>query len=90
MQSERELENPQKVFERKELKKELDNILDTLPQGEQIVLRHYYGYGEEKLNYREIGEKYNLTKERIRQIRLRAINRLRDSGRNELLRLFVD
>lgn len=52
--------------------------LRFLPLREQNVLRAYYGIGEAQLNMAEIGIKYNLRRERVRQIRNRALRRLHE------------
>lgn len=57
-------------------KEEMALAIQLLPEREQIVLRAYYGVGEDQLTMAEIGEMYGLKRERVRQIRNRAIRRL--------------
>lgn len=46
----------------------VDNILSKLTEKESDIIKKYYGIGEERLNLEEIGKKYSITKERVRQI----------------------
>lgn len=57
-------------------KEEMALAIQLLPEREQMVLRAYYGVGEDQLTMAEIGEMYGLKRERVRQIRDRAIRRL--------------
>ena len=57
-------------------KEEMALAIQLLPEREQIVLRAYYGVGEDQLTMAEIGELHGLKRERVRQIRDRAIRRL--------------
>ena len=54
------------------------------------VIRLYFGLGREhSLTLEEIGEKFNLTRERVRQIKEKAIRRLRHASRSKALRAYL-
>ena len=72
------------------LKVEIEQILSTLTKREAEILRLYFGLGQEHPQTLEmIGERFNLTRERIRQIKEKAIRRLRHSSRSRALRNFL-
>jgi RNA polymerase primary sigma factor len=71
------------------LSNEINDLLNTLKKREADVLRLYYGIDCERSHtLEEIAAKYGLTRERIRQIKERAIKRLKHPSRNALLRKF--
>ncbi|HOL80146.1 MAG TPA: RNA polymerase sigma factor RpoD/SigA [Ignavibacteriales bacterium] len=75
-------ESPDKVLMQESLKIEIERVLSTLNEREADVLRLYYGIGREgALTLEEIGEKFNLTRERVRQIKEKAIKRLKSGNR---------
>jgi len=61
------------------LTKEVERTLSILPDKEKLVIKYYYGIGGTELSLEEIGEELNLTRERVRQIKEKAIRRLRQS-----------
>jgi RNA polymerase primary sigma factor len=68
------------------LEREVERARDTLTERERDVLRLFYGIGvPHPLTLEEIGDKFNLTRERVRQIKEKAIRRLRHSSRSKLL-----
>jgi RNA polymerase primary sigma factor len=67
------------------LSKEIDRALDTLSEREKEIIRMFFGIGEQEKTLEEIGDKFNLTRERVRQIKEKAIRRLRTGSRNKLL-----
>ena len=72
------------------LNQELKNVLKTLDDVEQKVINWHYGlFGERSLTFEEIGQKLNLTRERIRQIQKRALGRLKHRYRSEHLRSYL-
>ncbi|MGB9772232.1 MAG: sigma-70 family RNA polymerase sigma factor [Candidatus Kapaibacteriota bacterium] len=71
------------------LRIEIDNLLTTLPEREAEVIRLFYGIGCAQLTLEEIGEKFNLTRERVRQIKEKAIRRLRHSSRSQTLKTYL-
>lgn len=71
------------------LRIEIENLLSTLPDREADVIRLFYGIGTSQLTLEEIGEKFNLTRERVRQIKEKAIRRLRHSNRCQALKAYL-
>ncbi len=69
---------------------EIERILSTLTQREAKVVRLYFGIGcEHPLTLEEIGETFQLTRERVRQIKEKAIQRLRHNSRSKILRKYL-
>ncbi len=69
---------------------EIERLLTTLAKREADIVRMYYGLGYERpLTLEEIGERFNLTRERIRQIKEKALKRLRHFSRSKSLRMFL-
>ena len=82
-EAERELESMS-------LKTEIDRSLATLDEKSATVLRLYYGLGGcQALSLEEIAKKVGLTSERVRQIKAKAIRKLKDTWRNRLLRPYL-
>lgn len=72
------------------LRCEIDRSLSTLTERQQAVLKLYFGIGvENALSLEDIGEKFSLTRERVRQIKDKAINKLRATNRCYLLKSFL-
>jgi RNA polymerase sigma factor (sigma-70 family) len=71
------------------LSKEIDRALDTLTEREKEIIRMFFGIGEQEKTLEEIGDRFNLTRERVRQIKEKAIRRLRTSSRSKLLKTFL-
>ena len=72
------------------LSKEVERALSTLTQREAEVIRLYFGIGvEHSLTLEEIGEKFDLTRERVRQIKEKAIRRLRHTSRSKGLKTYL-
>jgi RNA polymerase primary sigma factor len=72
------------------LKSEVERALATLTEREAEVIKLYFGLGtEHSLTLEEIGEKFNLTRERVRQIKEKAIRRLRHASRSKNLRTYL-
>lgn len=72
------------------LRKEVQRALATLTQREAEVISYYFGLnGEQALTLEEIGEKFNLTRERVRQIKEKATRRLRHSSRSKSLKAYL-
>jgi len=71
------------------LREEVERILTLLTDKEEQVVRAYYGIGEPELTLDEIGNKYKLTRERVRQIKEKAIRRIRHNTKNKLLRSYL-
>ncbi len=72
------------------LQREINRSLSTLTDKEQDVIKMFFGIGlVHPLSLEEIGEKFNLTRERVRQIKEKAIRRLRHSSRSNLLKTYL-
>lgn len=71
------------------LKFEVKRTLATLNDKEEKVIRFFYGIDGTAYSLEEIGQKMNLTRERVRQIRDKALNRLQKYPRNKLLKKYV-
>ena len=71
------------------LRLEVKQVLNTLSEREADVIRLYFGLDAQALTLEEIGEKFNLTRERVRQIKEKAIRRLRHASRSKSLRTFL-
>ncbi len=72
------------------LSKEVERALNTLSDREAEVIRLYFGLGREhSLTLEEIGEKFALTRERVRQIKEKAIRRMRHASRSKHLRSYL-
>jgi RNA polymerase primary sigma factor len=78
------------TFERA-LSDDMEKALDTLADREKKILSMYFGLsGEEPLTLEEIGQRLGLTRERIRQIKEKAISRLRHSSRAKFLQGYIE
>ena len=71
------------------LKIEIERALSTLSPREREIIKYSFGLGVEQLSLEEIGEMYNLTRERVRQIREKAIKKLRNTSRSKILRSYL-
>lgn len=75
----------------RDLSDQTRRMLKTLPPREEKILRMRFGIGEKSgHSLQEIGELFNLTRERIRQLEVKALSKLRKPSRSELLRDLVD
>ena len=75
---------------RESLRREIDRSLSTLSEKERDVINLYYGIGmTHGLTLEEIGAKFDLTRERVRQIKEKAIRRLRHTSRSKLLKSYL-
>jgi len=82
--------SPDNTLISESLKVEIERALSTLSEREMEVIRLYYGINKEhSLTLEEIGEKFNLTRERVRQIKEKAIRRLRHASRSKNLRTYL-
>lgn len=88
--SNEEAPSPDQSLMSESLKKEIERALSTLTDREAEVIKLYFGLnGEHSLTLEEIGEKFNLTRERVRQIKEKAIRRLRHTSRSKNLRAYL-
>ena len=83
-------EKPDTELMNDSLRKEVQRALSTLTQREADVVTLYFGLnGEHAMTLEEIGEKFNLTRERVRQIKEKAIRRLRHTSRSKSLKPYL-
>ena len=71
------------------LSKEIDRALATLTERERDILRYFFGIGVVEMTLEEIGDRFGLTRERVRQIKEKAIRRLRHTSRSKNLKTFL-
>jgi len=72
------------------LRKEIERAVSTLTQREADVIRLYFGLnGSHPMTLEEIGEKFDLTRERVRQIKEKAIRRLKHTSRSKILKTYL-
>jgi RNA polymerase primary sigma factor len=71
------------------LRSEIATVLKMLNERERNVITAYYGIGQPEMTLDEIGNKFGLTRERVRQIKEKAIRRLRNSTNNKLLKSYL-
>ncbi|CAN5196213.1 RNA polymerase sigma factor RpoD/SigA [soil metagenome] len=83
-------ETPDSELMNDSLRREVQRALSTLTQREADVIALYFGLnGEHSMTLEEIGEKFNLTRERVRQIKEKAIRRLRHTSRSKALKPYL-
>jgi len=84
-------ESPYDAVQNRELASRVTDVLSTLTDREEKIIRLRFGIGEKaEYTLEEIGKQFNVSRERIRQIEKKALNRLRHSSRREKLRFFLD
>ena len=81
---------PEATLMKNSLEKEILSVIDTLNDREKFVIINYFGFqGKEQKNLQEIGNDLNITSERVRQIKDRALQRLRHVTRSQLLKIYI-
>lgn len=68
---------------------EIERALSTLSNREKEIIKSFFGIGCQEMTLEEIGEHFGLTRERVRQIKEKAIRRLKSSGRSRLLMSYL-
>ena len=68
---------------------EVERALEILTDRERDIIRYFFGIGCSEMTLEEIGEKFDLTRERVRQIKEKAIRKLRTSSRSKLLKSYL-
>ena len=82
--------HPDEPLMAESLKDEIRQSLETLKERERQVIKMYFGIGRDyALTLNEIGEEFSLTRERVRQIKEKAIRRLRHRSRSKSLRTYL-
>jgi RNA polymerase primary sigma factor len=71
------------------LREEINRALKTLNDRERNIIEAFYGINQPEMTLEEIGEKFGLTRERVRQIKEKAIRRLRHSTKNKMLKTYL-
>ncbi len=71
------------------LSKEIDRALSTLTEREKEIIQMFFGIGRQEMTLEEIGDRFGLTRERVRQIKEKAIRRLRQDDRSKLLKSYL-
>ena len=82
---------PDKDLMKESLKNEVSNVLSTLTEREAEVIKLYFGIeGDHSATLEEIGERFNLTRERVRQIEASALKKLKHPGIGRILRAYME
>ena len=82
---------PDTELVKESIREEIGRVLDTLSEREADVVKLYYGIGQSStMTLDEIGSTFDLTRERVRQIREKAIRKLRKSAKSDLIQSFID
>ncbi|MFA6923476.1 MAG: sigma-70 family RNA polymerase sigma factor [Bacteroidales bacterium] len=83
-------QTPENELIKESLRKEIERAISTLTSREADVIRYYFGLnGMHPLTLEEIGEKFDLTRERVRQIKEKAIRRLKHTSRSKMLKSYL-
>lgn len=77
------------VLDQESLRTEIGRVLDVLNDREQKVIKAFFGIGMQEMTLEEIGDKYNLTREKVRQIKEKAIRRLRYNTKSKTLKTYL-
>ena len=82
--------NPDRTLLHESLRTEIERALETLTPREADVVRLYFGLGNQHaMTLEEIGETFDLTRERVRQIKEKAIRRLKHTSRSKILKTYL-
>jgi RNA polymerase primary sigma factor len=71
------------------LSQEIERALSTLTEREHEIIKKFFGIGVPEMTLEEIGDEFGLTRERVRQIKEKAIRRLRNSSKSKLLKSYL-
>jgi len=81
--------NADKLLLNESLTREIERSLATLTERERDIIKLFFGIGIQEMTLEEIGEQFGLTRERVRQIKEKAIRRLRHTSRSKLLKTYL-
>jgi len=81
--------NADRALINESLAKEIERALATLTERESDIIKLFFGIGCQEMTLEEIGERFGLTRERVRQIKEKAIRRLRHTSRSKLLKSYL-
>lgn len=90
MRSDDNEHSPETGLINESLRTEIDRVIDTLPPREADIIRLYFGLeGKYQMTLEEIGEKFDLTRERVRQIKEKALRRLKQASKSKNLKAYL-
>lgn len=90
MRSDDNEHSPESGLINESLRTEIDRVIDTLPPREADIIRLYFGLeGKYQMTLEEIGEKFDLTRERVRQIKEKALRRLKQASKSKNLKSYL-
>ncbi|MBR6305578.1 MAG: sigma-70 family RNA polymerase sigma factor, partial [Bacteroidales bacterium] len=78
-----------KTLVNESLTTEIERALSTLTDREREIIKSFFGIGCQEMTLEEIGERFGLTRERVRQIKEKAIRRLKSPSRSKLLKSYL-
>ncbi len=78
-----------KELVKESLREEINRALLSLSERERNIIEAFFGINQHEMTLEEIGDKYGLTRERVRQIKEKAIRRLRHNTKNKLLKTYL-
>lgn len=81
--------NTDNLLVQESLQEEIDRSLELLNERERDILKAFFGIGQPEMTLEEIGEKFGLTRERVRQLKEKAIRRLRHDAHSKRLKAFL-
>ena len=81
--------NADRALLNESLCREIDRSLATLTERERDIIKLFFGISCQEMTLEEIGERFGLTRERVRQIKEKAIRRLRHTSRSKLLKAYL-
>ena len=81
--------NADRALLNESLTREIDRALATLTERERDIIKLFFGISIPEMTLEEIGEQFGLTRERVRQIKEKAIRRLRHTSRSKLLKSYL-
>jgi RNA polymerase primary sigma factor len=84
-----DLPNTDAQLIKESLAKEIERALATLTERERDIVKLFFGISCQEMTLEEIGDQFGLTRERVRQIKEKAIRRLRHSSRSKLLKSYL-
>ena len=90
MMADNGLPSPDKSLLQESLQSEIKSVLSTLPTREAGIVAYFFGLNGQALSLDEIAEKEHLTRERVRQIKEKAIKKLRRDSFSRTLKTYLD
>jgi RNA polymerase primary sigma factor len=81
--------NADRILIQESLSREINRALATLTEREADIIKLFFGIGCQEMTLEEIGERFGLTRERVRQIKEKAIRRLRHTSKSKLLKTYL-